>query len=672
MANGFRTPRRFGRGETVNIDTGSLEQDLYQVSLATGIIDARAFGGTEDITIGPTKEQMITAAIQYAASVGATMVLVPKSMRPYAAASVVFNASVQMVDESLSSLVVNIQAYGAAGNGVQDDTPAIQAAASALVSGQTLTTPSGNYKINGEITVTASGVTLELGQATFTQIGTNKRTIILLAVSDVKVRNGKFVGKGTEHVGGSSSYNNVAAIYMSGDCTNIEISGIKATNHAGGSIRWGLGTATRFHIHGNVCIGIGSGTIVAGDNNDDVAIGSFNSTADNDCNIHDNTVLDHCFGLFLARGSGCRVHHNKIGPIPGQHGGYFSQCSDFQLDHNTVSDCAQTGLKNQISGDTLTATNLLLALNRIARCQTGIDVSVAATSTGICYFDKVLIEGNQVSDCTTNYCIATDGCRNCTVRGNDMIGNGTTGAYGLFFNNSFGLVESNLFKDLQWTAIFGALTHDTTFKNNEFVNCALNTAAAADNNRYRYFIQLNKSSGGGGTYSAPLVANPLYIEEGHIYRYASGIAEPTIFGGVNGRVVRLGTGIFSYVKEAGGRNFTTRTYLFDTTSDNKLWLRPSMSADSGNANKTVTSITEEVIIYDTAISAARTITLPAASTDNNGVRYRVVRTANCTGAFNLNINDSAAALIKALAAASAWAEVQSNGTIFRLTANGTL
>jgi hypothetical protein len=49
-----------------------------------------------------------------------------------------------------------------------------------------------------------------------------------------------------------------------------------------------------------------------------------------------------------------------------------------------------------------------------------------------------------------------------------------------------------------------------------------------------------------------------------------------------------------------------------------------------------------------------------------------VRSANATGAFDLNINTSAAVLVKALTAASTWCEVQDDGTEYRLIANGTL
>jgi hypothetical protein len=92
---------------------------------------------------------------------------------------------------------------------------------------------------------------------------------------------------------------------------------------------------------------------------------------------------------------------------------------------------------------------------------------------------------------------------------------------------------------------------------------------------------------------------------------------------------------------------------------------------TGNASTTLNATASKMTQYfDTALTAARTVTLPAPGKE--GRRFRVVRTANATGAFNLTVQTSAAVALKVLAAASTWADFEDDGTEYRLTAAGSL
>lgn len=94
----------------------------------------------------------------------------------------------------------------------------------------------------------------------------------------------------------------------------------------------------------------------------------------------------------------------------------------------------------------------------------------------------------------------------------------------------------------------------------------------------------------------------------------------------------------------------------------------SVLADVGNSAKTcVAGTTETTIIYNTAITADRAVTL-STSTVFKGARFRVIRTANATGAFNVNVGTGP---LKALAAGQ-WCDVEYNGSAWVLTAYGTL
>jgi hypothetical protein len=93
--------------------------------------------------------------------------------------------------------------------------------------------------------------------------------------------------------------------------------------------------------------------------------------------------------------------------------------------------------------------------------------------------------------------------------------------------------------------------------------------------------------------------------------------------------------------------------------------------DRGNVDVTLQNGEAEIVVFNTPITANRTITLPR-SPDNND-RFYVNRKAGCTGAFNLNINTPAAALLKALGTAGTWALVVYNdGQGWQLVAAGTL
>ena len=93
---------------------------------------------------------------------------------------------------------------------------------------------------------------------------------------------------------------------------------------------------------------------------------------------------------------------------------------------------------------------------------------------------------------------------------------------------------------------------------------------------------------------------------------------------------------------------------------------PSVGEDAGDADSTLTwgksALTH---IYSTALTQARTITLSSTGA-TNGARYRIVRTASSTGAFNLSVGG-----LKNLTAGQ-WCDVQFNGSIWILTAYGSL
>lgn len=92
------------------------------------------------------------------------------------------------------------------------------------------------------------------------------------------------------------------------------------------------------------------------------------------------------------------------------------------------------------------------------------------------------------------------------------------------------------------------------------------------------------------------------------------------------------------------------------------------AADNGNAAKTLTDgASEDTQIWDTAITADRAVTLSTTGVED-GAKFRTVRTASATGAFNLNVGTGP---LKALAAGE-WCDVEYDGSAWVLTAFGAL
>jgi hypothetical protein len=94
-----------------------------------------------------------------------------------------------------------------------------------------------------------------------------------------------------------------------------------------------------------------------------------------------------------------------------------------------------------------------------------------------------------------------------------------------------------------------------------------------------------------------------------------------------------------------------------------------VGADVGDAAKTLTvGASEATQVWNTAITADRAVTLNTGAA-RSGDRFRIVRTANATGAFNINVGTGP---LKALGTAGSFCDVEYNGSAWMLTAYGLL
>jgi hypothetical protein len=77
--------------------------------------------------------------------------------------------------------------FGAKGDGIVDDTAAIQAALTAATTGSTVYVPAGTYKLTSSLTMSTAGVTLDLGRAVLNSSAAN---CIVVSASNVRIQGG--------------------------------------------------------------------------------------------------------------------------------------------------------------------------------------------------------------------------------------------------------------------------------------------------------------------------------------------------------------------------------------------------------------------------------------------------------------------------------------------------
>lgn len=140
-------------------------------------------------------------------------------------------------------------------------------------------------------------------------------------------------------------------------------------------------------------------------------------------------------------------------------------------------------------------------------------------------------------------------------------------------------------------------------------------------------------------------------------RVNGGVVERTLFdwseGG--GLVIQPGAADVTLDLSGGSKGIKAGSYYLAARG---------VSADRGDASVTLTATDSPTQRYATALTANRTVTLPAAGM--NGRRFRVVRTG--LGAFTLDVGG-----LKTIpSATAAYVDVEDDGSAYRLVGYGTL
>lgn len=107
---------------------------------------------------------------------------------------------------------------------------------------------------------------------------------------------------------------------------------------------------------------------------------------------------------------------------------------------------------------------------------------------------------------------------------------------------------------------------------------------------------------------------------------------------------------------------------FSQVYKNLRAVSPTVSADMGDASITIkageAALTQR---FNTTLTAGRNITLSSVNAFT-GAKFRVVRQAGATGAFNLDVGPG----LKTLTAAGQWCDVEYSGSAWILSAYGSL
>lgn len=303
-------------------------------------------------------------------------------------------ASVLNVNVLGQALNVKDPRFGAVGDGVTDDTAAIQAA---LTIGGDVVLPSGSYRVTAPLTIAVAD-TRFLGRGTLVYVGAGVPLTVSAARCEV-------IGVRINTTGATGAY----AMSVSG--TDALLQGVRVTGAAADAIENGrvelTATAHRSAVRGCTF---------------DTTFTSLSCAADF-CTIEGNTFLNYRLGVYLNQGAtNTVVRGNRF---PSKAGAGITQGYDAILMEgttgtvvvaNTVGACREHGI--YVAAGTPINSGVTITGNTVMGCEAdGIKVLGADATTGAA--QDVTISGNTVADGdSTSGGITVGFCRRVTIIGN--------------------------------------------------------------------------------------------------------------------------------------------------------------------------------------------------------------------------------------------------------------
>jgi hypothetical protein len=364
--------------------------------------------------------------------------------------------------------IVSVLDFGAVGDGVADDTAAIQAAVNAALT--VVFTQGSNYKLLSPVTL-RNGQMLIGNGATVTQGTANTEIFNIEAKSNIEVYGFNFVGIGTDY--SESDSNRGVALYGGTSGSNIRIHDNKFTNFGYTSVRFAGQDNCAFTD--NIVTGPGSPILTP------ITSGRcYGVLFDSGCDgvlVQGNSISQTAQGIRvegnLTGTSNIRISDNRIYDIIGQHGVYAgAYLSYLTIAENTINDTDLCGIKVQ-AADYATINNRGISItgNTVgATGDQGILVCSGDNPTATYKCENVTIAGNAIRFTTGNG-IKIDNVINGVIDGNSIISSTKSG---IAWEQSTGLIISDNFIQSSGNTALRDVTAASfvNIKDNVIRNCA--------------------------------------------------------------------------------------------------------------------------------------------------------------------------------------------------------
>jgi polygalacturonase len=375
--------------------------------------------------------------------------------------------AVQRTVESKLQDVVSVKDFGAVGDGVADDTAAIQAACTAAKA-ITFGPSTNSYRITGTIALT-SNTTLLMQGATITQATDQTPILNATSTDNVTITGGRFVGKSEATYTNSPS--SLAICITAGNATDLTVTSNKFENFYYSPLMVNSG-GNRIDFSGNNVKGPGSAVLGVNVNYRNTTGATITGT---NLRIANNDIYDTAQGIIVGQGSSnIVIDGNVIHDIINEHGIYAdSGLRNLVISNNVIRNTGVfgTGLKVQCNDSFGVQPQCIVITGNVINV-TGTDGILIDNTTGsptLTTLD-VTISSNSILNAGA-YAIDVRDAQDCTVVGNTLIAPGQSG---ILWDNCVGLLVSDNYVRGSATSGLRDITqsHDVTVKNNVIVNCA--------------------------------------------------------------------------------------------------------------------------------------------------------------------------------------------------------
>jgi len=286
---------------------------------------------------------------------------------------------------------VSVKDFGAVGNGVADDTAAIQAALTAKLA-VNFGDASNVYKISGELTV-QSGAFLFGSGATIRQTTNVTSMLNIVGKTNIYIDGLTFDDTGAGYVTNDGTPN--AAIFGGAGTQYVTVTRCKFTKVTYAAIRF-VGSSN-ITVKNNTIIGPGVATLPSNTN-----LRCYGVLFDAACNrfvCNDNQITGTTHGIRIEQATNGVCNGNNIFDIPGQHGFYIgAACSNLTISGNSISVIALQGIKIQAQNSYSDVLNIAVVGNTLISClDSAITTSNGAGATAqTAKCGNITIEGNTI------------------------------------------------------------------------------------------------------------------------------------------------------------------------------------------------------------------------------------------------------------------------------------